>query len=81
MYSIYSELARKQKLNQNQTNGIEVVKLATKLYPYVDFSRQKRLVLANFEEMSQEILIKKNILKMMQLVVRMEKPLLTVLEN
>jgi tetratricopeptide (TPR) repeat protein len=59
-YSIYAEVERKQKLNQNQMNDIEVVKLATKIFPYVDFSSQKRKILSNFQDLSQELLIKKN---------------------
>jgi hypothetical protein len=60
VYSIYSELERKQKLNQNQTNDIEVVKLGSKIFTFGNTERQKRAILSNFEVLSQEVLIKKN---------------------
>ncbi len=60
IYTIYAEIEQKHKQNKHETNDIEVVKLATKLYRLVEFSEKRTLILTAFESLSKEILIRKN---------------------
>lgn len=59
LYTVYSEVEKKQK-NQNQAYDIESVRFFTKMFPYINFAKTKKAVVSGFEELSNEVLIKKN---------------------